>query len=101
MQPRPATHPVRHLASFDRWLDGMRATAAGRRWIDVGAMVVLAAAYYVAAKIGLRLAYLDGAVTALWPPVGVGIAALVLYGTRARRSATRSRSSSPPSCCGA
>jgi PAS domain S-box-containing protein len=45
-------------------------------------VVVLAAAYYVAAKIGLRLAYLDGAVTALWPPVGVGIAALVLYGTR-------------------
>jgi integral membrane sensor domain MASE1 len=34
--------------------------------------------YYVAAKLGLKLAYLDGAVTALWPPVGVGIAALVL-----------------------
>ena len=38
--------------------------------------------YYAAAKIGLRLAYLHGAVTALWPPVGVGIAALVLYGPR-------------------
>ena len=46
------------------------------------AVVALAAAYYVAAKLGLRLAYLDGAVTALWPPVGVGIAALVLYGPR-------------------
>ena len=43
---------------------------------------LLAAVYYVAAKIGLRLAYLNGTVTALWPPVGVGIAALVLYGTR-------------------
>ena len=43
---------------------------------------LLAALYYVAAKIGLRLAYLHGSVTALWPPVGVGIAALVLYGTR-------------------
>ena len=43
---------------------------------------LLAAVYYVAAKIGLRLAYLHGTVTALWPPVGVGIAALVLYGTR-------------------
>ena len=43
---------------------------------------LLAALYYVAAKIGLRLAYLHGTVTALWPPVGVGIAALVLYGTR-------------------
>ena len=43
---------------------------------------LLAALYYAAAKIGLRLAYLHGTVTALWPPVGVGIAALVLYGTR-------------------
>jgi PAS domain S-box-containing protein len=43
---------------------------------------LLAGLYYAAAKIGLRLAYLHGTVTALWPPVGVGIAALVLYGTR-------------------
>src|SRR5919199_6098268 len=46
------------------------------------AVLALAAAYYVAAKIGLRLAYLNGAVTALWPPVGVGIAALALFGPR-------------------
>jgi PAS domain S-box-containing protein len=43
---------------------------------------MLAAAYYAAAKIGLQLAYLHGAVTAFWPPVGVGIAALTLYGVR-------------------
>jgi PAS domain S-box-containing protein len=43
---------------------------------------VVAAVYYGAAKVGLQLAYLNGAVTALWPPVGVGIAALVLYGLR-------------------
>src|SRR3954469_15808917 len=53
-----------------------------RHWRYAGAVVLLAAAYWGAAKIGLRLAYLDGAVTALWPPVGVGIAALVLYGPR-------------------
>src|SRR3954470_9276698 len=46
------------------------------------AVVALAAAYYGAAKLGLRLAYLNGAVTALWPPVGVGIAVLTLYGPR-------------------
>ena len=80
------------------------------------AVVALAAAYYGAAKLGLRLAYLDGAVTALWPPVGVGIGALTLFGLRlwpgsssatcwpattrrrwercwARRPATRSKSS--------
>ena len=46
------------------------------------------AAYYAAAQIGIHLAYPHtgtstyGAVTAFWPPVGVGIAALVLFGLR-------------------
>jgi PAS domain S-box-containing protein len=52
------------------------------RWRYVGGVLLLAGGYWAAAKIGLRLAYLDGAVTALWPPVGVGIAVLVLYGPR-------------------
>ena len=52
------------------------------------AVVVTAAAYYAAARIGLHLAYPHtgtttyGAVTAFWPPVGIGIAALVLVGPR-------------------
>jgi len=45
-------------------------------------VAIVAALYYGAAKAGLQLAYLNGAVTALWPPVGVGIAALVLCGLR-------------------
>jgi PAS domain S-box-containing protein len=60
--------------------------AAGRPLREHGtylaAVLAVAAAYYVAAKVGLRLAYLHGAVTAFWPPVGVGVAALVLYGPR-------------------
>jgi PAS domain S-box-containing protein len=63
-------------------LDSWRQTRPGRialLWASIG---VLAAVYYGAAKAGLQLAYLNGAVTALWPPVGVGIAALVLYGLR-------------------
>ena len=35
-------------------------------------IALVAGLYYAAAKIGLRLAYLHGTVTALWPPVGVG-----------------------------
>src|SRR6185312_2210410 len=46
------------------------------------AVFALAAVYYGAGKLGLALAYLNGAVTALWPPVGVGIAALTLFGPR-------------------
>jgi signal transduction histidine kinase len=52
------------------------------------AAAVTAAAYYAAAQIGIHLAYPHtgtstyGVVTAFWPPVGVGIAALVLFGLR-------------------
>ena len=48
----------------------------------VAALVVVAVAYYLAGRIGLELAYLDGAVAALWPPAGVGLAVLFLYGVR-------------------
>ena len=43
----------------------------------VGAVAGL---YYGAGRAGLHLAYLHGTVAALWPPVGVGIAALVILG---------------------
>ncbi len=60
----------------------LRSTRGGRLVLSGASIGLLAAAYYAAAKLGLRLAYLHGSVTALWPPVGVGIAALVLYGPR-------------------
>jgi signal transduction histidine kinase len=44
------------------------------------AIAVVALAYYLAGRVGLELAYLDGAVAAAWPPAGVGFAILVLYG---------------------
>ena len=47
-----------------------------------GALALVALAYYVAGRIGLELAYLDGAVAALWPPAGLGLAVLFLYGIR-------------------
>src|SRR3954453_10076065 len=78
-RPRAARPPPR--APSPR-LARLRATPSGRRWLDLGAVLLLALAYYVAGKIGLRLAYLDRAGTAPWPAVGVGIAALVLYGPR-------------------
>ncbi|MGZ4186983.1 MAG: MASE1 domain-containing protein [Solirubrobacteraceae bacterium] len=46
----------------------------------VGAVGAVGAIYWLAAKGGLQLAYLHGSVTALWPPVGVGMALLILYG---------------------
>ena len=48
----------------------------------VAALAVVALAYYLVGRIGLELAYLDGAVAALWPPAGLGLAVLFLYGVR-------------------
>jgi signal transduction histidine kinase len=47
-----------------------------------GSVALVAAAYYLAGRLGLELAYLDGAVAALWPPSGLGLALLFLYGIR-------------------
>jgi signal transduction histidine kinase len=48
----------------------------------VGCLVVVAGLYYGAGKLGLAIAYLNGAVAAMWPPVGVGVGAIYLLGLR-------------------
>jgi signal transduction histidine kinase len=47
----------------------------------VAGILVLGAAYYGSAKVGQTLRY-TGSVSAIWPPAGVGIAALYLWGLR-------------------
>jgi integral membrane sensor domain MASE1 len=42
----------------------------------------LAAVYYGAAKLGLSLAFETPSVSAIWPPTGIALAALVLFGFR-------------------
>src|SRR5215218_6001170 len=44
-------------------------------------VLALAAAYYGAAKVGQTLRY-TASVSAIWPPAGLGIAALYLWGLR-------------------
>jgi signal transduction histidine kinase len=56
----------------------------GLRWPSarfVGGVVLLAAAYYGAARLGQTLRY-TASVSAIWPPTGLGIAALYLWGIR-------------------
>jgi integral membrane sensor domain MASE1/anti-sigma regulatory factor (Ser/Thr protein kinase) len=45
-------------------------------------VVGIAAVYYGAAKLGLNLAFSAKSVTAVWPPTGIALAALVLWGYR-------------------
>ena len=46
------------------------------------AIAVLAAAYYASAKLGLSYAFETASITAIWPPTGLALAALVLWGRR-------------------
>ena len=43
---------------------------------------VLAATYYVAGKLGLRLAFAHPSATAVWPPTGIALAAFLILGYR-------------------
>src|SRR5262249_29310309 len=46
-------------------------------------VTLLAAAYFGAAKVGLTMAFVAEQVTAVWPPTGIALAALLLFGSRA------------------
>ena len=46
------------------------------------AVLALAAAYYAAARMGLLLAFGESNASPVWPPSGIALAALALYGTR-------------------
>jgi PAS domain S-box-containing protein len=45
-------------------------------------IVLLAAVYFGAAKLGLTMAFVAEQVTAVWPPTGIALAALLLFGYR-------------------
>jgi PAS domain S-box-containing protein len=52
-------------------------------WASYAAQVAsLAAVYFGAAKLGLTMAFVAEQVTAVWPPTGIALAALLLFGYR-------------------
>ena len=57
-----------------------------RQWGQVGAyavrFVVVALAYYVTARLSLRVALVGSVVTPLWPPTGIAVVALLSFGVR-------------------
>jgi signal transduction histidine kinase/integral membrane sensor domain MASE1/CheY-like chemotaxis protein len=50
---------------------------------NVAIWVGVAAAYFIGAKIGLSLAFLNVSVSPVWPPAGIAIAVLLWFGYRA------------------
>ena len=53
-----------------------------RAGIHAAQMLLLAAVYFVAAKLSLVFAIPPGYATAVWPPSGIALAAMLLWGTR-------------------
>src|SRR2546426_3251859 len=53
------------------------------RWVTYLVIVaVLAAVYLIAAKLGLKLAFVHASATAVWPPTGIALAAFLVFGYR-------------------
>jgi signal transduction histidine kinase len=75
----PADQRARGLRDGLAALSGTRRGRVALYAVGVG---LVAGAYYLAGRLGLELAYLDGAVAAVWPPAGLGLAVLFLYGIR-------------------
>jgi signal transduction histidine kinase len=46
------------------------------------AAAILAAIYFVAGKLSLKLAFLNASASPVWPPAGIAVAALLLFGYR-------------------
>src|SRR5215470_12423760 len=56
--------------------------APALRRADVVALVLIGAIYLLAAKLGLRLAFVHASATPVWPAAGIALAALLIRGTR-------------------
>ena len=49
---------------------------------DVATIAILAGVYFAAAKAGLMLAFVHASATAVWPPTGIALAAILMLGYR-------------------
>ena len=58
---------------------GLMKVARSRQFLQIA---VVATVYFAAAKLGLSLAVVHSNVTAVWPPTGIAIAALLIWGLR-------------------
>jgi len=82
MEPTTARRPAWDLREARGRVAALRLSRPSDLGLFAAACAAVAATYYLAGRAGLELAYLDGAVTAMWPPAGLGLAALFLFGVR-------------------
>src|SRR5512143_161635 len=60
----------------------MKPVTLSRPASDLVLLAGLAAVYFVAGKLGLRLAFVNASATPVWPSAGIGLAALLVLGYR-------------------
>ena len=58
----------------------LASSAVPRGVVYYAKLGVVAGAYYGSAKLGLSLAFANSSVTSIWPPTGIALAALILWG---------------------
>ena len=57
-------------------------TMKSRGIAPIGLILIIAVVYFAAAELGLSLASLHSNVTPVWPPTGIAIASLIIFGRR-------------------
>src|SRR5258708_20009753 len=62
--------------------DGMSERFKNLEITDLGVIAIVAGLYFLAAKLGLSLAFLNASVSPVWPPTGVAIALVWWLGYR-------------------
>src|SRR5437870_1776897 len=53
-----------------------------RRSSTLPAIIILTVVYFIAGKLGLKLAFLNASASPVWPPAGIALAVLLLMGYR-------------------
>jgi len=83
----PKRAPIRlHLTAASSIVGGIERQRGTWSWAGilgrVAALAILAVTYGIAGKLGLRLAFVHASATAVWPPTGIALAALLVRGYR-------------------
>src|SRR5205809_7569836 len=76
-----------HLTTAPSPMRGMERPSSKRMWSRLlgrlAALAIPAIAYSIAGKLGLRLSLVPATATAVWPPTGIALAAVLVLGHRA------------------
>ncbi|MGH2659501.1 MAG: MASE1 domain-containing protein [Actinomycetota bacterium] len=74
----PAAGPVSLASSIAGRIQASWSAAA----VELGKIALVGGVYYVAAILSLRVALVGGQVTPIWPPTGVAVAGILLFGRK-------------------